>query len=95
MIVVSKNIPVNLTDNEDTSDDDGYRINVMDDQIIKSLLLTLFVKYFFLNLMGKRTLELELLLHMVDSDDEKVSPENEDSLTTNEIKLGIENTKHT
>ena len=40
-------------------------------------------------------MELELLLHMVDSDDEKVSPENEDSLTTNKIKPGKEITKHT
>ena len=42
-----------------------------------------------------RTSELELLLHVVDSDDEEISPKNEDSFTTNEIKLGIENTKYT
>ena len=42
-----------------------------------------------------RTYELELLLHMLDSDDEEISPEHEDSLTINEFNPSIENTEHT
>ena len=40
-----------------------------------------------------RTSELELLLNMIEADEEEVSVENEDSLTTNKFELSIQDTE--
>ena len=50
-------------------------------------------KILFVYHQGMRTSELELLLNMIEADEEEVSVENEDSLTTKKFELSIQDTE--